>query len=869
MIKKEVDFQVEEFTKFYNCLMSNAPYGYRPWFFPCAKNGKNPCPQAILNINPESKGSWHHESARLNKEQCIEHIKKGYNIGISARNEDPLIIGDIDEAEFMNQMPKDTLTQTSRKRCGGHFFGWDKDGSAKINLPTDFGELRSSNQYVLACGSYVPFDLKNEKDKKAFDKLTKEAQEDILLGFYTIRDEVEPRLLSFNDVPDFFRNKQKENISIESEIGQRDEKKEYTDKEGKYTELFKLKVSDIIGLTPSNKRIGHPLHESDTDANWSLSIDGSIGHCWRHLVSLNAVQYLCVMAGYSKCEDAGTPHSNRGTSKIRGDKNAFEIAYNEALKLGLIKKKKKEREEVEDVIEISKIVDDENKIIVEQVYDKKNGCRFCIYNDYDKSIKYDKQYIHNGIKYYPIVGEEISKGAVLLPSEALEYETDEDLDNEIYAFANRWLDAKMETMRFGVWNVKVSYVYENFHTLNYLRVQGDTGTGKTRYLDVWGHLHYKPIFTTGTTTPAPLFRIIDKWRGTVVMDEADLRNSDESEQIIKILNNGFEKGKFIMRCDQNDAKKLSFFDPFCPKILSTRRSFQDKATESRCITSISSVTNREDIPLNLNDDFFNDALRLRNKLLMWRFRNYFNINKNVDYDLGDIEPRVKQIVGSYISLFSTDEEQMQGFKKYINNYQNELIVERQSSFDGSIVGAIHRLLNKGINDFDSKDVIQEGGFTDRNGKEMQPRGLTSYLKSLGFKNTVARKVDGKTKRCIPIEQEHIDKLFKRYGYEVTVVTVVTDSSMINNEGINGVINAVCEESGANRIYRNNRNSVTEKEVSEEPLNKSLPTTKSPQEMEVLDNNPKCPKCSGLTKKGEGMNGEKYYCLNYAYCGGFT
>jgi len=45
-------------------------------------------------------------------------------------------------------------------------------------------------------------------------------------------------------------------------------------KEGKYTELFKLKVSDIIGLTPSNKRTGHPLHPSDTDANFSLSKDG-------------------------------------------------------------------------------------------------------------------------------------------------------------------------------------------------------------------------------------------------------------------------------------------------------------------------------------------------------------------------------------------------------------------------------------------------------------------------------------------------------------------------------------------------------------------------------------------------------------------
>lgn len=811
------DIKIKNFNEFYDALMSNAPEGYTPWFFPCVKNGKNPDPQAILKIDSNSKGSWHHESARLNKGQCIEHIKQGYNIGFSARKDDPIILGDIDEVECMSQIPINTLTQTSRKRSGGHFIGWDKDGSAKVNLPTDFGEMRSNNQYVLCCGSYVPFDLDNEKDKKAFDKLPKEAREDKLIGYYTINNKCSPREFTFNDLPEFFKEKQKENINAEAEIFNREEKKTYEDKDGKYSDLFKLKVSDIIGLTPSNKRTGHPLHESDTDSNWSLSKDGSIGHCWRHLVSLNAVQYLCVKAGYSKCEDAGTPHEHRGISKIKGDKEAFEIAYNEAIKLKLIKewKGKKEKENLEDVLETSKIIDDEKEIIVEQIYDEKNGCRFCIYNNKDKSVKYEKTYTHNGVKYFPIIGEEITKGVVLLPTEAVDYIDDETLDREINSFSTKWLDVPEETRRFGLMNVKVSYVFDKFHTLNYLRALGDTGTGKTRFLDTWGYIHYKPIFTNGNTTAAPLFRIIDKWRGTLVMDEADLRNSDESEQVIKVLNNGFEKHKFIMRCDQTDAKKITFFDPFCPKILSTRRSFTDKATESRCITHVSSVTNRKDIPLNLNKEFFENALKLRNKLLMWGFRNYFGIKDNVDFDLGDVEPRVKQIVGSYISLFSSDEKQMIKFREYIQNYQEELIAERQSSFDGAIVGAIHNILNKGILNFDSKDVIEEGQFTDRNGKTMNPRGLTSPLKSLGFKKSEAKKVDGKTKRCIPIEQEHIDKIFKRYGYEVTVVTVVTETSINNKKDIKEENKPIKEDGGANRIHRNNRNSVTELENSKQ------------------------------------------------------
>lgn len=331
------DMRVKEFITFYNCLMDNAPSGYTPWFFPCVTKGKNPDPNAIIKINSESKGSWHHESARLNKEQCIKRIKEGGNIGISARRGDPLIIGDIDELEQLSQMPQGTLTTISRKRQGGHFFGWDKDGSAKINLPTDYGELRSENQYVLACGSYTPFDQSFTKDREAFNKLTKETQNDKLLGFYTIKEKSFPKMMGFEDLPQFFKDKEKENIELETNILQKEETNNYENQEGKYSELFKLKVSNIIGIIPANKRIGHPLHESDTDANWSLSKNGDIGHCWRHLVSLNAVQYLCVKGGYMDCLDAGTPHKGRGISKLRGDKKAFEVAYDEALKLGLIK----------------------------------------------------------------------------------------------------------------------------------------------------------------------------------------------------------------------------------------------------------------------------------------------------------------------------------------------------------------------------------------------------------------------------------------------------------------------------------------------------------------------------------------------------
>ena len=327
-MEKNITKCIQEFEKFYALLMQNAPEDYIPWFFPCKPNRKDPDPTAILKIDSTSKGSWHHESARLSKEQCIEHIKQGYNIGISARKDDYLIIGDIDDKKYFDQLPKNTLTITSRKRNGWHFFGWNKDDTAKINLPTEDGEMRSDNQYVLACGSFVPIESDDLEDA----------------GYYTVKDAVLPRLMSFNDLPQLFKDKQIENIENESKIKQNEEFKQEKRTPGKYDDLFNLKVRDIVGLIPASKRVSHPLHASETAANFSLSSDGALGHCWRHMVSLNAVQYLCVEAGYANCEDAGTPHKGRGLSKIKGDPKALEVAYKLAVKKGLIEERKTPQE---------------------------------------------------------------------------------------------------------------------------------------------------------------------------------------------------------------------------------------------------------------------------------------------------------------------------------------------------------------------------------------------------------------------------------------------------------------------------------------------------------------------------------------------
>lgn len=467
----------------------------------------------------------------------------------------------------------------------------------------------------------------------------------------------------------------------------------------------------------------------------------------------------------------------------------------------------KNKDEDDTTIRTSSLVTD--SFIAEQVY---NGikCLFCVYSPANSEIQYLDKITYNGSEFAPLVGEEIQKKAILLPSVAEDYGTEEELDQEIIAFILRWLDVPSDFLQFSLWNIKRSWVYDKFNTLNYLRFMGDTGQGKTRALDTIGSIHYKPIMTSGATTAAPVFRIIEKWRGTMVFDECDLKITDETADIIKIINMGYEKGKNVMRCDQNDATKIMFFDPFCPKVIATRKPFEDKAVESRCFTNVMLGTHRKDIPFNLNDSFFTESQTLRNKLLMWRFKNYFIIDPTYrpNMDFSHLEPRVQQIFTSFMALFGRDEVKMTRFRTFIEEYQEELIDERQNSWEGQIVIAIHDLIERGQTEISATDIILEAGLTNDRGIQLKPRALTNVIRELGFGKSKIIKVENKTKRVIPLDQELLNHLFERYG--VTKVTVVRGSSSISSHppfskyvGKNEVV-----ESGEGGLTPEHSNSVT-------------------------------------------------------------
>lgn len=263
--------------------------------------------------------------------------------------------------------------------------------------------------------------------------------------------------------------------------------------------------------------------------------------------------------------------------------------------------------------------------------------------------------LHRLVPYSPY-NNLVRNQVVLFASGPEEYGTEADLVGRIQAFIHRYVDMSPLYETIASYYVLLSWVYDDFSELPYLRVRGDPGSGKTRFLLTVGSLCYKPIFASGASTVSPLFRLLDIFRGTLIIDEGDFRMSDEKAEVVKILNNGNARGFPVLR---SEVSQKGEFNPkayavFGPKLVATRGYFEDRALETRCLTEeMGRARLRQDIPISKPVGFDEAALHLRNQLLLFRFRNLGK--RSADESLVDraIEPRLAQI---FVPLASVIED---------------------------------------------------------------------------------------------------------------------------------------------------------------------------------------------------------------------
>lgn len=283
----------------------------------------------------------------------------------------------------------------------------------------------------------------------------------------------------------------------------------------------------------------------------------------------------------------------------------------------------------------------------------------------------------------------IASGCVLLPSQPVEFGFKHELITDIGAFLHRYVDLSPTFEKIAAHYVLLTWVHDAFGELPYLRFLGDFGTGKTRALMTIGSLCYKPFFASGASTVSPIFHTLDAFGGTLVLDEADLPFSDAKAELVKILNNGTLKGMPVLRTIVNRHKEFNpyAFKVFGPKLIATRERFQDRALESRLLTEETGTRDlRADVPIHLPPAFKAEALELRNRLLHFRFAEFFNVETDPAVLMRSVEPRLNQMALSLLSLVD-DPAVRSDIQASLIAKNADQRFDRRESVEGSLIAA--------------------------------------------------------------------------------------------------------------------------------------------------------------------------------------
>jgi hypothetical protein len=396
----------------------------------------------------------------------------------------------------------------------------------------------------------------------------------------------------------------------------------------------------------------------------------------------------------------------------------------------------------------------DNGQLYEQIYRDGEMLFLTINGDNEETVKIIDDVV-------PIESDAVKKGVVLLPDCSENYGNIESLVKRLQEHINKYLDISEDHEIFACYYILLSWLYDKTETLNYMRALGDYGSGKSRYLDVIGRLCYKPILVVGALTTPVLYRMLDLWGGTLVMDEGDFKKSDEQADIMKIFNAGFEKSRAaVIRCNPNDPKEIETFAVYGPKVISSRKNWNDLALESRCLTERMLQTAREDILPVLGEEYYESELNIRRMLLKFRFDYYGEIKYEYkDLGITELEPRLKQAVSSFTVLFQNIPELLGRFKEFIKKYNENLIEERSESYEGMITQGLFYHIMDGNEHITSKTLSDY--MKDEFDVEYNSRGVGKLLKSLGF-DSVPKKVEGKTKRVIKLDDCILKIVAKRY-----------------------------------------------------------------------------------------------------------
>lgn len=185
----------------------------------------------------------------------------------------------------------------------------------------------------------------------------------------------------------------------------------------------------------------------------------------------------------------------------------------------------------------------------------------------------------------------------------------------------------------ALWTI-ATYLMPIWYALGYLTIFGLRESGKSKVLEVLDLLAFNATKVQSITSPS-LFRYIEMYSPTLLMDETDFTEPTKHTDLLHLLYVGYKRGIPAIRSEKTTKEKIKTrkFNVFCPKALVAPHGMEPMLL-TRCIiirmlrTSNSEISRRW--PTDLDPKINSWAENIRNYLYRFALERWRDVKKEYE-----------------------------------------------------------------------------------------------------------------------------------------------------------------------------------------------------------------------------------------------
>ena len=304
-----------------------------------------------------------------------------------------------------------------------------------------------------------------------------------------------------------------------------------------------------------------------------------------------------------------------------------------------------------------------------------------------------------------------------------------------------------------------TYIFEIFDAYPRLVFYGPKQSGKSKMLLFLSKICHNAQYTIIPSTAA-MFRIVHKWKPTLLLDEFNLYSSSENKEVIAILRQGYKRGGQVPRCEKlkikaengsREFQEVVFYDVFCPIALCGLTINDDQLLDRSIAINLIRSIRFSIINTSISSNWFDkekiitwEALRSKIKEILDKkeIEEHYQIVSNCSIPLSGRDKELWSPLLAIASFFG-DQKQNEFWNdlvSYMQKYVKRKQEEDLSSFDLRVLAEIERVSD--LSRFQAKEIAQLLNESATNPKEfVTSHSVGHALKRLGipFKIDTGRK----------------------------------------------------------------------------------------------------------------------------------